>query len=166
MSSESKFVIAALSLFAGLFLCAACSPNAVSNESIQIASSAMKKDDQGLKFIEVTVVFRKRVTGRTEPDKGVNIFSQLRRYGEMPDKTKLFYFDSDPRAKVFVDLYDLHGKLIRTDASYYDEYIPSLANGKVAEILPGEKKTFMFNIPEDVESYRVWLINSSKVGGP
>ena len=124
----------------------------------------MKNDDQGLKFIEVTVVFRKRVGARIDVDKGVDLFTQLRRYGKIPDKTRLFYFDSAPDAKVFVDLFDLHGKLIRTDASYYDEYIPSLANGKLAEVLPGEKKTFVFGVPDRRQSYRAWLVSSTKVG--
>jgi hypothetical protein len=123
----------------------------------------MKNDKQGLKYIEVTVEFRKKVSGHTDPDKGVDIFTQLRRYGKMPDKEKLFYFYSEPSAKVFVDLYDLHKKLIRTDSSYYNEYMPSLKKGEIPEILPGEKKTLIFGVPENVESYRVWLISRSNV---
>ena len=162
--SFAKMLLVVALLLAGSLICAGCSPNAGSNEAIEIVDAAMKNDAYGSKFIEVTVVFRKRVSGRINVDKGVEIFTHLRRYGKVPDKTKLFYFNSAPDAKVFVDLFDLHGNLIRTVASYYDEYIPSLTNGKVAEILPGERKTFMFGVPDNVESYRAWLVSSTRVG--
>ncbi len=145
-------------LWGPLLFCVGCQSNTTSNECIRVADSVLQTDEQGLKFIEVTLVFRKRVTGQRYSDKPANIFTQLRRYGEMPDKTTLYYFDSVPSAKVFVDLYDSHGKLIRTDGAYYDEYMPFQAAREIAEILPGEQKTMVFGVPKEVASYRVWVV--------
>ena len=72
-----------------LFLCAACSPIATSNDYIQIVGSTLKAD-QELKFIEVQVIFKKLATGRTYPDKPIDLISQQRRYVELPERSKYF----------------------------------------------------------------------------
>lgn len=139
-----------------LFLCSACSPKASSNDYIQIIGSTLKAD-QELKFIEVQVIFKKLTTGRTYPDKPIDLISQQRRYGELPEKSKIFYFDSDYHFKVSVDLHGNDGKLIRTDSNYYDEYRPFQAANEVAEIVPGEQKTIIFGVPKSVTSFKAWV---------
>ena len=139
-----------------LFLCAACSPIATSNDYIQIVGSTLKAD-QELKFIEVQVIFKKLATGRTYPDKPIDLISQQRRYVELPERSKIFYFDSDYHFKVSVDLYGNDDKLIRTDSNYYDEYRPFQAANEVAEIVPGEKKTIIFGVPKSVTSFKAWV---------
>lgn len=140
-----------------LFLCIGCSPKPTSNDHIQILSSTLKEVDQELKFIEVQLIFKKRSTGRTYPDKPVDLISQQRRYGKVPDKSKIFFFDSDYHFKVSVDLYDSDKKLIRTDSDYYDEYRPFQAINEVAEIVPGEQKTMIFGVPKSVTSFKAWV---------
>ena len=150
----SAIVVLIISL---LFLCAGCSPKATSNDYIQIIGSTLKEAEQELKFIEVKVIFKKRATGRTFPDKPIDLISQQRRYGELPEKSKIYYFDSDYHFKVSVDLYSNDNKLIRTDSTYYDEYRPFQAVNEVAEIVPGEQKTIIFGVPKSVTSFKAWV---------
>jgi hypothetical protein len=128
-----------------------------SNDHIEILDSALKTDDHGVKFIEVKLLFKKRATGRAYIDKPYNLLVQQRRYGKLPKKDKIFYFDSDYHFKLFVDLFGKNNTLIRTDSAYFDEYIPSLAYGESVEILPGEYKIFIFGVPKSVSSYKLWV---------
>ena len=149
----SAIVVLIISL---LFLCIGCSPKATSNDYIQIVGSSLKAD-QELKFVEVQVFFKKRATGRTYPDKPLDLISQQRRYGELPDKSKIFYFDSDYHFKVSVDLYDNNKKFLRTDSTYYDEFRPFQAVNEAAEIVPGEHKIIIFGVPKSVTSFNAWV---------
>jgi len=151
MTSAVFVFIAAL-----LLLCIGCTPTATSNGYIQIAGTNLKTD-QELKYVEVKVIFKKHATGRTYPDKPIDLISQHRRYGELPDKRKIFYFDSDYHFKVSVDLYGSDDKLIRTDSEYYNEYRPFQAIDEVAEIVPGEQKTMFFGVPKSVTSFKAWV---------
>jgi hypothetical protein len=139
-----------------LFSWIGCSPRATSNDYIQIVGSILKTDGE-LKFIEVEIIFKKPATGRTYPDKAIDLISEQRRYGEVPDTRRLFYFDSDYHFKVSVDLYGNDNKLIRTDSKYYNEYRPFQAFNEVAEIVPGERKTIIFGVPKSVTSFKAWV---------
>lgn len=140
-----------------LFLYVGCSSKPLSNDHIQILGSTLKEGDQELKFIDVQLIFKKRAIGRTYPDKPIDLISQQRRYGKLPERTKIFYFDSDYHFKVSVDLYGSDNKLIRTDSDYYNEYRPFQAINEVAEIVPGEQKTMIFGVPKSVTSFKAWV---------
>ena len=128
-----------------------------SNDYIKIVDSALKTDANGLKYIELKILFKKRAIGKVYADKPVNLLMQQFRYGKLPEKDKVFYFDSDYHFKIFVDLYGDDKRLIRTDSAYYNEYIPFHSKKEEIEILPGEEKNLFYGVPENVMSYKAWV---------
>lgn len=152
-----KLIIISILLLTISLAVVGCNSKVKSNDYIKIIDSALKIDDEGLKYIEIKVLFKERAIGKVYPDKPYNLFIQQFRYGKFPEKDKLFYFDSDYHFRVFVDLYADDKSLIRTDSAYYDEYIPFYSKGEDVEILPGEEKNLFFGVPENVTSHKVWV---------
>ena len=77
----------------------------------------------------------------------------------MPNKDKVFFFDSNYHFKVFIDLDDTKDNLVRTDSAYYNEYVELAANAELIEILPGEIKLLQFGVPNNVVSAKSWVSN-------
>jgi hypothetical protein len=137
----------------------------ISNGYVQIVGYTLEKNYQGFESIGVQMIFRKRATGKTYPDKPRDFHREKvlgRHHGERGDPSEIFYFDSDYRFKVSVDFYGDDEKLIRTDSRYYDEFRPLQAVGEVAEIVPGERKTIWFDVPGSAISLNAWVAKNRK----